>query len=574
MDEPDRLVFPLAFSAAGLVLVSGFVASFAATWAERGLTGDWITSRIFDYGLLASLILSLFVGGMVTLLLQRPLSRLSRAFDAARSMAEGDLWARAPEVPGISGGLGRLLNSLGTSASRLLSSVRREQGQLNRQIAVLRSSSAQTRERAHAALSRVDASIRAVTNFDSALQAIAENVENLSSGSEETAVAVSEVDRSLTHLLSRTEGLHQVSNEGTLAVATLVEGAATLDSTLSGLALWAARLSEAARQNQESVNLVAVSALEAKGQATRVANQALAGTAVLQELYGSVEEIKKSAEGLRSAVARLENRSREIGHILMVIEDVARQTNLLALNASLLAARAGEQGRGFAVVAGEIRKLSERTADGARGIAELIGGIREEIDAARMAAEEQTRLVGLGLSTAQKATQTLSAMHSAARQTEGAAGAIHQVSQEQATALTETTRSISEVRQGFESLANEGRRNSIEVERIRGLITNANDLAAFVERTVHEQKSAASQISTAAERSLTLIHDIQAAVNHQTVEGQRLKVLLAEVGSAHKETLESAASVEDAAAALETLGATLEDEVGRFRGGSPELRPV
>ena len=55
-----------------------------------------------------------------------------------------------------------------------------------------------------------------------------------------------------------------------------------------------------------------------------------------------------------------------------MIEDIAFQTNLLALNAGVEAARAGESGRGFAVVASEVRSLSQRCAEAAKEIKDLI----------------------------------------------------------------------------------------------------------------------------------------------------------------------------------------------------------
>lgn len=64
--------------------------------------------------------------------------------------------------------------------------------------------------------------------------------------------------------------------------------------------------------------------------------------------------------------------SKKIAEITSVIDDIAFQTNLLALNAAVEAARAGEQGRGFAVVADAVRSLSQRSAQSAKGIAELI----------------------------------------------------------------------------------------------------------------------------------------------------------------------------------------------------------
>jgi methyl-accepting chemotaxis protein len=50
--------------------------------------------------------------------------------------------------------------------------------------------------------------------------------------------------------------------------------------------------------------------------------------------------------------------------------------------------------------------------------------------------------------------------------------------------------------------------------------------------------------------------------------------LLQEVETGSRETQESASQVEDAAAVLDSLAGSLEDEVGRFRLGGADLRTV
>lgn len=66
---------------------------------------------------------------------------------------------------------------------------------------------------------------------------------------------------------------------------------------------------------------------------------------------------------------------KEIQKFIEVIKDIASQTNLLSLNASIEAAHSGEAGKGFAVVAGEIRRLSEQSAQSSNEIENTLNGL-------------------------------------------------------------------------------------------------------------------------------------------------------------------------------------------------------
>ena len=83
-----------------------------------------------------------------------------------------------------------------------------------------------------------------------------------------------------------------------------------------------------------------------------------------------------------NVVAKLGERSKEIGNIVEVISGISGQTNLLALNAAIEAARAGEHGHGFAVVAEEVRKLAEESQQASKQIGDLIRAIQEETEQA------------------------------------------------------------------------------------------------------------------------------------------------------------------------------------------------
>jgi methyl-accepting chemotaxis protein len=92
-----------------------------------------------------------------------------------------------------------------------------------------------------------------------------------------------------------------------------------------------------------------------------------------------------------ATMALINDSSRRIVDIIGVIDGIAFQTNILALNAAVEAARAGEHGRGFAVVASEIRSLSQRSADAAKEIKQLIGDSVEKVGAGTAQVESAGR---------------------------------------------------------------------------------------------------------------------------------------------------------------------------------------
>jgi methyl-accepting chemotaxis protein len=117
---------------------------------------------------------------------------------------------------------------------------------------------------------------------------------------------------------------------------------------------------------------------EASEHACAAADAALQGNDQVASAVTLIRELSQDTQQSASRVATLSERTRQIGSIVGVINEIAAGTNLLALNASIEAARAGVHGRGFAVVAGEVRRLAERTAQATKQVAALVSGITEE----------------------------------------------------------------------------------------------------------------------------------------------------------------------------------------------------
>ncbi len=107
----------------------------------------------------------------------------------------------------------------------------------------------------------------------------------------------------------------------------------------------------------------------------------------------SISTCQNDVDSSADLVNLLSGRTKEIVHIIGVIDDIAEQTNLLALNASIEAARAGEQGKGFAVVAEEVRKLAARSSTATRSITDLLVTIQNEAEQASTSLEKSTQSV-------------------------------------------------------------------------------------------------------------------------------------------------------------------------------------
>ena len=132
------------------------------------------------------------------------------------------------------------------------------------------------------------------------------------------------------------------------------EQACSLEQTASSMEEITATVKQSAANTDEANKL-----------ATEAKNKAQNGGKTVQDAVSAMKEILTA--------------SNRINDIIGVIDEIAFQTNLLALNAAVEAARAGEQGRGFAVVAGEVRNLSQRSADAAKEIKDLIRDSVEKV---------------------------------------------------------------------------------------------------------------------------------------------------------------------------------------------------
>lgn len=201
-----------------------------------------------------------------------------------------------------------------------------------------------------------------------ATEQVAASSEELTASAEQSALAANQIAESIVSVAAGANEQMSLAND----TATVIE-----------------KMSQSAAYMADDANQVA----DYSAQAAEKANN---GHKTVEQAVEQMAKIQSTVSNSAQVIAKLGDRSKEIGQIIDTISGIAGQTNLLALNAAIEAARAGEQGRGFAVVADEVRKLAEQSHDAAKKITQLIGEIQEDTDRAVEAMDKGTKEVKTG----------------------------------------------------------------------------------------------------------------------------------------------------------------------------------
>lgn len=248
-------------------------------------------------------------------------------------------------------------------------------------------------------------------------------------------------------------------------------------------AMKATQVSTSSQQMSTTVIEVARNVQGAAEAAKAASDVAVTGGDIVARTIDSMNVISGNAKESSQIISSLGGRSREIGNIINVINDIADQTNLLALNAAIEAARAGEQGRGFAVVADEVRKLAEKTMTATKEIGSMIKAMQEEMTRAIASVEKEVAAVSDGVGYAENAGKALreivsrvdvvtsmnnqitTAMEEQSAVTEQISGDIADV----ATVVNQTTASAHQIAKASEEIAEHATRlkSAVEVFKVR-----------------------------------------------------------------------------------------------------------
>ena len=315
-----------------------------------------------------------------------------------------------------------------------------------------------------------DALAQMRTNLRSLLKKIAESSEQVAASSEQ--------------LTASAEQSAQAANQVAASIGSVADG------TNEQLAA-ASETSAVVEQMSASIQQVAANTNQVAAQSARAADKAKDGGRAVEKAVDQMGSIEHTVDTSARVVAKLGERSKEIGQIVDTIAGIAGQTNLLALNAAIEAARAGEQGRGFAVVAEEVRKLAEQSQDAAKKIAGLIGEIQGDTDKAVVAMNDGTREVKTGAAVV------------------NAAGTAFR---EIVTLVAQVSEQVQEISAAIQQMAGGSQQIVGSVKKIDRLSKASSGETQSVSAATEEQLASMEEIAGSSEALAKLAQNLQTAV--------------------------------------------------------------
>lgn len=411
-----------------------------------------------------------------------------------------------------------------------------------------------------------EATSLSIEQMNVSVQNISETIEGLSSSSQAASSSLIQMSAAINQVASSTTTL-STSVENT--ASSLVE----MSSAIQQVAENVDTLSASAEETTSSINEMNASIKEVGKNATEAASltekvsqdAAELGTTAIEKTIEGMEKIKKTVDQSAYVINKLDERTKHIGKILTVIDEVTRQTNLLALNAAILAAQAGNEGKGFAVVSNEIKSLADRTATSTKEIAQLIKDVQSEAKDAVVSIKEGARSVEEGIHLSTNARESLSTILRSSKRSSEMSRLIEKATLEQVKATNQVTELMGIMNvmiQQISAAMNElgkGTLNITEASEKMRMITGQ------VRISTEEQAQGSKQISEAVENVTLRIQQIAEATSEQKSGHGIIRNSIGEIRQITQVNVEMVQQMNEAVESLIDQAKLLNIEISRFK---------
>jgi len=238
------------------------------------------------------------------------------------------------------------------------------------------------------------------------------------------------VNATLDEAQSKNSELTKSLAENNRILQTCATVAVTLKNTSEDLSINAATFSKNAQIQASGVEEISSTMEEMLSSVNQNADNSSEAESISEKSYRLAGEGTEIVNNAVVAINEINESSKKISEIIILINDIAFQTNLLALNASIEAARAGDSGRGFAVVASEVRNLAQRSREASDEISKLIKNSVEKVE--------------IGTTQVNRSGESLKEIFSSIEQTRKIIEEINLLSREQKEGLGQVTTALNQ----------------------------------------------------------------------------------------------------------------------------------
>lgn len=369
------------------------------------------------------------------------------------------------------------------------------------------------------------------------------------------------------------EELNQTASVLTSKVDAVSDSIEQMVGSVKAVGATTDRLAEASEETSSSMEEMAsaMRAVDTAAESTAslsrdVIDKAELGQAKVAQTIEGMEAIRQATDTAERVIRGLGDRTREIGGILDVIDDVADETNLLALNAAIIAAQAGEQGKAFSVVAEEIKELADRVLASTKEIGGLIRAVQEESENAVGAIEAGSASVMSGVDLSAEAGRTLEEITEASRESGTRISEIVNSVREQTKAASHVVGLMERVRDSADQIG----AASVQQDRGNEIVFRSTltmrEVAQQVRRTTEDQAAGFGRIRENVIGVRGAVATISEALQAQTASCGDVERQLDDASGQGQRSAEAARRVREGLAALAEEAGRLRENASRLGG--------
>jgi methyl-accepting chemotaxis protein len=464
------------------------------------------------------------------------------------------------------GMLGKGLNSMIIGLKGMISSVQQTALNMESVSGEVKGASSQITTGSRVQAESVEEAASSVNEMHFALKEIAGTTQDLFATSEqtsssviETVASVDEVARTVSELSVSIEETSSAINQMSTAIRQIAENVEMLSAAAEETAASSSEISASVKEVEEN-------AKQSLALSEAVATDAQhLGMRSIEKTIEGMGRIDAAAQRTSDVVNRLVGRTKSIGSILTVIEDVTDQTGLLALNAAILAAQAGEHGKGFSVVATEIRELANRTAASTQEISKLVASVQEESKVAVGVMQEGAAIVEEGVRLSRDAGEALRKILERAHHSRDMSKSINRAATEQARGIKQVSEAIDRISEMTHQIAKAANEQKAGSEQITRASEKMRELTRFVKTSTEEQTKAGKAITVAVENMSAKIGLVSRATGEVQTGSDMIVKAIERIKQIAKENAKQAAGLNIAVEIMADQTGLLKREIEKFR---------